>query len=150
MTDLNLSLRCATRREWVPSLSVLRAWGLAALGHRARGCELSLVVVGTRRSRTLNRRYLGHDYATNVLSFPAVSVGAVRQLGDIVICPAVLRREARAQGKSRRAHWMHLYVHGVLHLLGHDHERPAQARRMERREVSVLRSFGVANPYRSI
>jgi len=70
-------------------------------------------------------------------------------LGDIVICPEVLLREARAQHKAPRAHWMHLYVHGVLHLIGHDHEHSAQARRMEQREVRVLRALGVANPYRS-
>jgi probable rRNA maturation factor len=70
-------------------------------------------------------------------------------LGDLVICPQVLRREARAAGKPERAHWMHLVIHGALHLIGYDHERPAEARRMERREVRLLRTLGVANPYRS-
>jgi probable rRNA maturation factor len=66
-----------------------------------------------------------------------------------VICPRVLEREAREQGKSLRAHWAHLFVHGVLHLAGLDHERAADARRMERREIRVLRKLGIANPYRS-
>jgi probable rRNA maturation factor len=70
-------------------------------------------------------------------------------LGELVICPAVLRAEARAQGKSARAHWAHLVVHGVLHLIGYDHERPAAAQRMERREIRTLRRLGYANPYRS-
>ena len=70
-------------------------------------------------------------------------------LGDLVICPQVLRREARAAGKAERAHWTHLVIHGVLHLIGYDHERPADALRMERREVRLLRELGVANPYRS-
>jgi probable rRNA maturation factor len=71
-------------------------------------------------------------------------------LGDLVICPQVLRAEARAQNKSLRAHWAHLVVHGALHLIGYDHERTADARRMERREVAVLRQLGFTNPYRSI
>ena len=62
---------------------------------------------------------------------------------------AVLQREAREQGKSERAHWMHLVIHGALHLIGYDHEQPADALRMERRETRLLRSLGVTNPYRS-
>jgi probable rRNA maturation factor len=65
-----------------------------------------------------------------------------------VICPAVLRAEARAQHKSARAHWAHMVVHGVLHLAGYDHEHAPEAQRMERREIRTLRRFGIANPYR--
>jgi probable rRNA maturation factor len=70
-------------------------------------------------------------------------------LGDLVICPEVLKREARLQGKAVRAHWMHLVIHGALHLIGYDHTRPLDARRMERREVRVLRALGVTDPYQS-
>lgn len=148
---LVLSVRRSTRQGWVPTAAALRRWATLALGPRARGSELALLVVGPARSRSLNRRYRGRDHATNVLSFPAAAqpAGAGAQLGDIVICPQVLLREARAQRKSTRAHWVHLFVHGVLHLIGHDHERADEARRMERREVRVLRALGIANPYRS-
>jgi probable rRNA maturation factor len=61
----------------------------------------------------------------------------------------VLRQEARAQARSLRAHWAHLVVHGALHLVGYDHEQAADARRMERREITVLQRLGFANPYRS-
>ena len=107
--------------------------------------------VGPRESRTLNARYRRRDKPTNVLSFPAAgaSGSAPQPLGDLVICPAVLRAEARAQGKSMRAHWAHLVVHGTLHLVGYDHERARDAVRMERREISVLRGLGFDNPYRS-
>jgi probable rRNA maturation factor len=72
----------------------------------------------------------------------------VRPLGDLVICARLLRTEARAQAKTLRAHWAHLIVHGALHLIGYDHERDADARRMQRREIAVLRRLGFANPYR--
>ena len=154
---LTVHLRRATRFGRIPSAAALQHWASLALGRRANGGVISVLVVGPARSRSLNQRYRGCDHATNVLSFPAARAagpagaspasGAV--LGDLAICPQVLRREARAQGRAERAHWMHLVIHGTLHLIGHDHQRPADARRMERRERQLLRSLGVANPYRS-
>jgi probable rRNA maturation factor len=143
-----------TRRErsgWVPGQRELARWASTTLGARARDAQISVLLVGAARSRSLNHRYRGRDYPTNVLSFPppALPAGGPRPLGDLVICPQVLRREARQQHKTERAHWMHLFVHGLLHLLGYDHQRAAEARRMERREVRTLRRLGVANPYRS-
>lgn len=139
-------------RDAVPSRRVLGRWAGAALGARGAGHEVALSTVGTLRMRTLNRRYRGKDQPTNVLAFPAVpqslGQGEPKPLGDVVICPAVLRREARVQGKAERAHWAHLVVHGALHLVGFDHEHDADARRMERREIAVLRALGFGNPYR--
>jgi probable rRNA maturation factor len=141
-------------RIWSPPAAELRAWAQAALGRRARGAQVALKVVGTTASRRLNAHYRGKDAATNVLSFPAARLPAMTDgtrnpLGDLVICARVLRREARAQGKSLRAHWAHLVVHGALHLIGYDHERARDARRMERREITVLKRLGFGNPYRS-
>jgi probable rRNA maturation factor len=143
-----ISVVRAVRSGWLPTARDFRLWAAAALGARARGREISVSLVGAARSRALNAHYRGRDHATNVLSFPAPAAGSAGLLGDLVICPAVLRAEARAQHKSARAHWAHLVVHGVLHLAGYDHERADQARRMERREVRVLAGLGVANPYR--
>jgi len=142
-----VQVRRATRHGAVPGTAALQRWATLALGRQARGRELSVLVVGPARSRTLNQRYRGQDHPTNVLAFPAAGHG--RPLGDLVICPQVLQREARAQGKAERAHWMHLFIHGTLHLIGYGHDRRADARRMERREVRLLRTLGVANPYRS-
>ena len=139
-------------RGWAPTRRELLLWVNAALGRRAVDAELAVAVVGAPESRRLNQRYRGRDYATNVLSFaaPHPSLRAQpRPLGDLVICARVLRAEARKQAKTLRAHWAHLVVHGALHLIGYDHEDPADARRMERREIAVLRSLGFANPYRS-
>jgi len=139
-------------RSWTPSSNTIRSWAGAALGRRAAGRELSVQVVGPTESRKLNARYRRRDKPTNVLSFPATPFADVspRPLGDLVVCPQVLRTEAREQGKSLRAHWAHLVVHGVLHLIGYDHEQPADTRRMERREIAVLRRLGFGNPYRSV
>jgi probable rRNA maturation factor len=139
-----IAVRRAGTHARAPARRDLQHWAVAALGARAARRELSVLLVGERQGRALNARYRGKDYATNVLSFPATVGGA---LGDLVICPAVVRAEARAQGKRVRAHWAHLFVHGLLHLAGYDHERRADAARMERREISVLRRLGIANPY---
>jgi probable rRNA maturation factor len=139
-------------KTWAPSRADIAAWASTALGRKAAGRELAVSVVGPRESRRLNARYRGRDKATNVLSFPAPDLPAGSDqlpLGDLVICPDVLRAEAREQGKSLRAHWAHLVVHGALHLIGYDHLRPSEASRMERREIAVLRRLGFPNPYRS-
>ena len=139
------------RGGWLPAGCDLQRWAAAALGARASGREISVLLVGPAASRRLNAKYRGRDRPTNVLSFPAPRApgGPPALLGDLVICPAIVRAEARAQRKSARAHWTHMVVHGVLHLLGYDHERDDQALRMERREIRVLRGLGIANPYRA-
>jgi probable rRNA maturation factor len=141
-------------RTWSPAKGDISLWASLALGRRAGGREIGVSVVGPAESRRLNARFRGRDKPTNVLSFPAADFSATavaepRPLGDLVICPQVLRVEARAQKKSLRAHWAHLVVHGSLHLIGYDHEQEADAQRMERREIAVLRRLGFANPYRS-
>ena len=141
-------------RGWSPAWRELTRWASAALGRRARGRELGVCTVGEAESARLNARFRGRRKPTNVLSFPPLRLPRVRgaappPLGELVICPRVLRAEARAQDKTLRAHWPHLIVHGTLHLLGYDHESAGDARRMERREISVLRRLGFANPYRS-
>ena len=142
-------------RAWSPKRAELARWARTALGRRAAGAELGVRVVGAAESARLNARYRGLDAPTNVLSFPpaplpAAAPRSARPLGDLVICARVLRGEARAQEKTLEAHWAHLVVHGTLHLIGYDHERAADARRMERREIAVLRRLGFANPYRSL
>ena len=142
--------------RWSPAASRHRGAGRTPRsGARAQQAARSACsVVGRAREPPLNARYRGKDKPTNVLSFPASPLPAApsapaQPLGDLVICPPVLRAEAREQGKSLRAHWAHLVVHGALHLLGYDHERDADARRMERREIAVLRRLGFPNPYRA-
>ena len=152
---LHVALIKASRLR-APALHRISVWAARALGRRGRGRSLSIRVVGRVESRRLNRSFRGQDHATNVLSFPApvlalaLARGGAWSLGDLAICPAVLAAEARAQRKPLLAHWAHLVVHGSLHLIDFDHTRERDARRMERREVSVLRGLGFANPYRSV
>jgi probable rRNA maturation factor len=101
-----------------------------------------LRVVDSSESRKLNKKFRKRNRPTNVLSF-SYGKGA----GDIVICHPVVAREAREQGKSVAAHYAHLVVHGVLHLRGYDHAAKAQAARMEKREIRLLRGLGFGNPY---
>ncbi len=115
--------------------------------------EICVRLCGEAESRQLNQRYRGRDKPTNVLSFPTewpeeiARAEASVPLGDLAVCWPVVVQEATEQGKSVSAHFTHLLVHGVLHLLGHDHEREQQARVMEDLEVQILGSLGFANPY---
>ena len=147
---LSVAIRFGTRRPWVPTRSRLVEWAQTAAGARAARRELAIRVVTPAESRRLNRDYRGKDRPTNVLSFPSGPTGrlpAPAPLGDLAICAGVVAREARAQQKSLAAHWAHMVVHGTLHLLGYDHEAEADARRMERRERTVLARLGFPNPY---
>lgn len=113
------------------------------------GAEVSLLFCDDARIRELNRQFRGKDKATNVLSFPGPEeVGGAPVLGDIALAFQTIEREAREQGKSLEQHCRHMVVHGFLHLLGYDHEDPAEAEDMEAMEVQVLDDMGVANPYR--
>ena len=94
----------------------------------------------------LNQRFRGKDGPTNVLSFPAAP-NPEDQIGDIALAFGVCVREAQAQGKTLEQHLCHLTVHGVLHLLGYDHETDSEAEAMEALEKSILETLGVPDPY---
>jgi probable rRNA maturation factor len=147
-----VDVQLATETGEVPSSGQIRDWAAAALEERATA-ELTVRIVDEPEVQTLNRRYRDQDRPTNVLSFPCdLPVGLPADqfgdlLGDVVICAPVVAREAREQGKAADAHWAHLVVHGVLHLLGYDHEEPDQAARMETRERVILAGLGFPDPY---
>jgi|SRR5688500_1415371 probable rRNA maturation factor len=151
---LKLDLARGTR-AWTPPRSRMNTWAAAALGKRGEGRELAVRVVAASESRELNKLWRGKDKPTNVLSFPAPGLATrgkpadvALPLGDLVICAEVVRREAIRDGKPLQAHWAHMVVHGALHLVGYDHEAGRrEQQRMERREISVLRRFGIGNPY---
>ena len=133
----------------LPSDQDFRAWTEAVLKDRKESAELTIRIVDEPESQSLNRDYRGKDKPTNVLSFPFEAPAMVEMdlLGDLVICAPVVEQEARDQGKSLQAHWAHMVVHGVLHLLGYDHQNDDEAEQMERLEVEILASLGFPDPY---
>jgi probable rRNA maturation factor len=136
-------------RAGLPAAGTLRAYAEAALSGRHEDAELSIRVVDAEEGRALNRDYREKDYATNVLSFPAELPPGVPLpiLGDLVLCAPVIAREAIDQGKPLKHHYAHMVVHGVLHLLGHDHMDEAEAEAMEAIEREVLAGLGIPDPY---
>jgi len=125
----------------------------AQVGAATKPVTLGIRIVDEQESAQLNRDYRGKDYATNVLSFghelPDFMLDALEELplGDLAICAPVVLREAAEQSKSAADHWAHMVIHGVLHLLGHDHEDDAEAEIMEALERTLLKELGIADPY---
>jgi len=111
--------------------------------------ELTVRIVDETESAALNEEYRNKTGSTNVLSFPFECPDEVELnlLGDLVICAPVVEREAKQQGKQSQAHWAHMLVHGVLHLLGYDHIEDQDAEKMEAREVEIMALLGFSNPY---
>ena len=147
---LELDVSYASRTPWVPGSRPLATWAAAALTSVRKPVVLSVRIVGTARSRSLNAQYRHKDKPTNVLSFAGAGIAPDGRyfLGELVICAPVVAFEARAQAKSLQAHWAHMTVHGVLHLLGFDHERTPEAAKMASREIQILDRLGFSDPYR--
>ena len=152
---LDVSVSYATPRVGLPAAVSFRKWVAAALKSRILEADVAIRIVGTKEGRALNRHYRGKDYATNVLSFPADAAEGIKLpqgvklplLGDIVLCAPVIAREAREQKKPLASHYTHMTVHGVLHLLGWDHQDTREADCMEALEREILAGLGVDDPY---
>lgn len=141
--ELTLSLQFADRRHraLLPRHFVARCLRAAL----AAPAQLSVRIVGADEGRALNRDFRGKDYATNVLTFDYEHAPVV--VADLVLCAPVLEAEADAAGRPLKDHYAHLLVHGALHAQGWDHQRAAEARRMEARETALLAALGVPDPY---
>jgi probable rRNA maturation factor len=132
----------ACNREGLPLRTDFVRWARAAL---TGGGTITIRLVDAEEGQELNRDYRGKDYATNVLSFPYDTEPLV--MGDLVICPSVVAREAAEQNKPLDAHYAHLTVHGMLHLQGWDHEEDDEAQAMEDTEREILAALGYPDPY---
>ena len=135
--------------DWARAVGEVEAAVARAASAALGGTAGDVVVLLTDDAAVsdLNRTHRGQDRPTNVLSFPAPP-SAAPHLGDLVLAFGICRDEAAAQGKTMADHLSHLVVHGVLHLLGRDHEAEAEAEAMEAEERSILATLGVADPYR--
>ena len=116
---------------------------------RLASTETGLLLATGQEISALNESYRGIARETNVLAFPSMEwlEDGSLSLGDLVICPKIVRKEAKAQGKSTNDHFLHLLLHGMLHLFGYDHQTARQARTMESRETAMLEKIGISNPY---
>jgi probable rRNA maturation factor len=140
------------QREPQAAAIVRKAIRAAASAASTPHAELAIVLLDDSAIHALNRDWRGHDAPTNVLSFPAKQIRRARRspatpLGDIVIAYQTTAKEARAEGKPFKHHLAHLAVHGFLHLVGHDHEKNRDAKRMEALETKILAGLGVPDPY---
>lgn len=149
---MNVTIVCDAP-DWEPHLAELEAMARAIgeiLATPAEAADVTLMDDETVQD--LNLRFRGKDTPTNVLAFPMAAMPSAEHgtrvlIGDVCIAYGTTAAEAAAQGKSLLAHTTHLMVHGLMHLLGHDHESDAEAQSMEAEEVRVLARLGLANPY---
>lgn len=141
----------------IPSDQQIEGWVNAAIAQAeypgAERSQITVRIVTEKEVTELNKSYRGKDTATNVLSFPFESPPGLPpgemegELGDVVVCAAVVKQEAQIQHKDSEAHWAHMIIHGSLHLLGYDHLTEGEAQEMESLEKTVLGNLGYADPY---
>jgi len=150
LVNVDLEVQHATTSATTPDDEHFQLWAETALPHE---CTLAIRIVDEEEGRRFNREYRDKDYATNVLSFPAELPAGLpseikqSQLGDLLICAPVVAREAKEQGKPEADHWAHLTIHGILHLMGYDHEQSADAKVMEALETDILAKLEIPDPY---
>ena len=137
---------------WQPDEQDLQAWVDAALSDFGQDTEIVVRIVDEQEIAELNAYYRHKQGPTNILSFPfempeGIDGIELNLLGDLVICAAIVEKEAREQGKQLAHHWAHIVVHGVLHLLGYDHIDDDEAELMESREIAILKQLSINNPY---
>ncbi len=151
--DITVDLQSAVEKTVkIPTRERIERWVRATLegaGFAGQEVELTVRIVEPEESAHLNQTYRHKTGPTNVLSFPFENPPGVTLplLGDLVICASVVEQQAVQQHKAVTAHWAHMIVHGVLHLLGYDHIEPQQRQEMEMLEISILAGLGYKDPY---
>ncbi|MDG2036050.1 MAG: rRNA maturation RNase YbeY [Pseudomonadales bacterium] len=146
---LIVDIQMASASEEAPDPQSIERWIGAAIGDQRESTELSVRIVDAEEGQALNEQFRGSTGATNVLSFPFEneSPEPLPLIGDIVICAPVVAKEAREQNKALNAHWAHMMIHGVLHLLGYDHQNENDANLMESLETEIMQGLGFPPPY---
>ncbi len=132
-----------------PDQEQIQRWVDASLDGYHQDTEIVVRIVDEQESAELNQQYRHKTGSTNILSFPVEIPEGIELnlLGDLVICAPVLEKEALEQNKVLTDHWAHIIIHGVLHLLGYDHIDETQAELMESKEITILNTLSIKNPY---
>ena len=151
---LQLTLQSVTAVKNLPRRVQFKAWLTTVLSKNKTSAEITLRIVDGAESAALNKAYRGIDAPTNVLTFVYASIPPLlpneqrgEVAGDIVLCAPIVEAEALSQGKLLLAHWAHLTLHGLYHLLGHDHVQDVDAAQMEALEIEALAALGFPSPY---
>jgi probable rRNA maturation factor len=148
-TIAQVDVQNASDAKFIPTQESFFEWVTIATREKKPNAEVSIRIVDKIESQSLNKQYRNIDKPTNVLSFPAEFPKGVDIpfLGDIVICAPIVEAEAKIQNKLIAAHWAHMTIHGVLHLLGYDHIENDEAEIMEALEVKYLAQLDISSPY---
>ncbi|MBK2028239.1 rRNA maturation RNase YbeY [Francisella noatunensis] len=138
----------------IPNQDLLeKCFALVADKHNISQAEVNVSIVSNQKIQQINKQFRNKDKPTNIISFEFEKPEGLPEdiaadfLGDIVIAPDVLKKEAKEQNKNLDAHWQHIFIHGLLHLLGYDHIDDIEAEEMENLEIELLAELGIANPY---
>ncbi len=127
----------------IPTTPKFKKWVEAAFKNKKSPAEITLRIVDNKESTFLNEMYRNKTGPTNVLTFAYDKCS-----GDIILCAPLIAKQAKEQGKPLALHWAHLVVHGCLHVLGYDHIKKADQKKMETLEVKILEELGFENPYK--
>jgi probable rRNA maturation factor len=148
--SIELDLQIACDFDDLPSYEQFELWASKALLPYHDSPELTILIADEAQSQELNSQYRGKDKSTNVLSFPFEAPPGIDLplVGDLIICPQVVKRESIEQEKSFHEHFAHMVIHGCLHLLGFDHINEQDAKEMESLEKEFLAEIGISDPYR--
>lgn len=148
---VNLFVDNASGELDVPSQKEFAQWVTLAAAQKNQQGSINLRLVDKTEIQALNKQFRQQDKPTNVLSFPFEPFEGIevieKIIGDIALCPEVIAEEAKEQHKELVAHWAHMSLHSVLHLLGYDHQNEVDAKTMEQLEINLLHQLGYENPY---
>ena len=142
----DITVQFATTDHSVPAEKDILHWAGSALALDGGGGEVTIRITDEDEMQSLNNKWRNIDKPTNVLSFPLHDAGCPL-LGDIVVCAPVVKREAVQQAKPVNAHWAHMIIHGILHLMGYDHSEEKEAENMEAKETALMLELGFPDPY---
>lgn len=146
--SINIDVQIVSKSSSIPDRKKIRVWAETCLESIKENAEFTIRIVDEPEIIELNNRWRGINKVTNVLSFPAgENVALPELLGDIVICAPVVEKEADEQNKAKDAHWAHIIIHGILHLLEYDHINDKDAQIMETIEIEKLAKLDFPNPY---